>query len=283
LLFDFCSGFPAAFKDRLAEVTEEDRIHNGYGPRPLLDLTPADVEDWVAKHPGWKSNRAAVQAVRRAINYCVKDKKLIPHNPIRGVKVDPVGKRMTYFTPEVEEALCKWASPALGLAIRFGINAGTRPVCEFGSVERRHVQVDDKGNMVWHFPPGESKVRGKDRYVQVPRSLKPLVDEALKQHPTGKLFLDDQGRPWTEAAMKGKFRKLRDKLLREKVPIEKTDVMYTTRHTYAKRQLGGYWTGEPVSIEVLAGLMGNTPDVCWKHYGQWSVKYMEPLRRAVDY
>ena len=41
--------------------------------------------------------------------------------------------------------------------------------------------------------------------------------------------------------------------------------MYTCRHTFAKRILSGYWTGQPATIETLAGLMGNTPSVCWKH------------------
>jgi len=47
--------------------------------------------------------------------------------------------------------------------------------------------------------------------------------------------------------------------------------MYACRHTFAKRTLSGYYTGRPVTIEVLAGLMGNTPKVCWDHYAAWPI------------
>ena len=57
--------------------------------------------------------------------------------------------------------------------------------------------------------------------------------------------------------------------------------MYTCRHTFAKRTLSGYYTGQPVTIEVLAGLMGNTPKVCWEHYAQWADQYNDPLWAAL--
>lgn len=55
----------------------------------------------------------------------------------------------------------------------------------------------------------------------------------------------------------------------------------TCRHTFAKRTLSGYYTGKPVTIEVLAGLMGNTPKVCWDHYAAWADQYNDPLWEAL--
>lgn len=46
--------------------------------------------------------------------------------------------------------------------------------------------------------------------------------------------------------------------LRRKLELPADRCMYTCRHTFAKRTLAGYYTGKPVTIEVLAGLMGNT-------------------------
>ena len=57
--------------------------------------------------------------------------------------------------------------------------------------------------------------------------------------------------------------------------------MYTCRHTFAKRILGGYW-GKPVALEVLAGLMGNTRQVYWSHYGQWYDDYLDPPWDAIN-
>ena len=33
--------------------------------------------------------------------------------------------------------------------------------------------------------------------------------------------------------------------------------VYSCRHTFAKRTLGGFWTGKPATIEQVAGLLGN--------------------------
>ena len=55
--------------------------------------------------------------------------------------------------------------------------------------------------------------------------------------------------PWTSRTLNTVYAKLRRKLIREQVPIDKGDVMYTCRHTFAKRMLGGYWTGKPLTIE----------------------------------
>lgn len=57
--------------------------------------------------------------------------------------------------------------------------------------------------------------------------------------------------------------------------------LYSCRHTFAKHILSGHVTGKPSSIETLAGLMGNTPSVCWRHYAQWCDDYNEPLWAAV--
>jgi integrase len=241
-----------------------------------------DVEDWLAAHPRWKSTRAAVQAVRRAFNYCL-DQGVIISNPIKGVKAARAGRRVTYFTPEVEEAIYRFAKPALTTAIRVCIHTGARPMCEFGRVEAHHVQVDEKGNMVWWFSPHEAKVRGKPRVVRIPRCIVPLVEEAVRKYPTGKLFRDRRGLPWTARVLDASFARLRRELIRRKVPIDKSDVMYTCRHTYAKRMLAGYWTGKPLAIEFLAALMGNSPNVCWDHYAQWCDKYTEPLWESLTY
>jgi integrase len=282
LLFDFCSGFPPRFRERPDKATASDRIHPGYGNRLWNQLRKIDVEDWLAAHPRWKSTRVAVQAVSRAFNYCL-EQGVIRANPVKGLKATRPGKRVTYFTPEVEEALYRFASPELALAIKVCIHTGARPICEFGRVEARHVQVDEKGNMVWWFSAKEAKVKSKPRVVRIARCIVPLVEEAMKKHPTGKLFRDPRGKPWTIPTMHCAFTKVRRKLLREKVPIDKSDVMYTCRHTYAKRMLAGYWTGKPLTIEFLAALMGNSPKVCWEHYAQWCDKYTEPLWESLAY
>jgi len=159
----------------------------------------------------------AVQAVSRAFNYCL-EQGVITSNPVKGLKATRPGKRVTYFTSEVEETLYRFANPALALAIKVCIHTGARPICEFGRVEARHVQVDEKGNMVWWFSAKEAKVKSKPRVVRIARCIVPLVEEAMKKHPTGKLFRDPHGKPWTIQTMHCAFTKVWRKLMREKVP-----------------------------------------------------------------
>lgn len=283
-LFDFCTGYKASFKDCPEEAQAKDRTHAGYGKMAVADLTPHHVQAWLDAHPRWKATKPPVQAVLRALSWCL-EMKLIKTNPVPRLKVVASGQRIAYFSDEVEAALLKHASPALATAIRVQIRTGARPLIEFGSVEKRHVQVDASGVMSWYFPAKEAKGGEKERTVYVPPEIKPLVEEALRQHPTGPLFRDDDGNPWTAGdskRMKNDFKNLRNRLLRRKVPIDPTDVMYVCRHTFAKRMLGGYW-GVAVSLEVLAGLMGNTPEVCYKHYARWSKKFNEPLVKASGY
>ena len=281
-MFDFCSGLPARFDGRPEMAAGKKRIHDGYAKMLVRDLRPYHVKEWLNAHKGWKSTRTAVQAVRRMICYQIKDGRLTK-NPIRGVQSSPVQTRIAYFTDEVEAALYKHAPPALALAMRH--QHSYRGAAEHRAGQRRaaaRLHQCRRGNdLAIH----RQRVEGwqEAATVYIPPSIKPLVEEAMKAHPTGKLFRDVKGEAWTEKSLKDAFTNVKKKLLRRGVPIDPADRFYTCRHTFAKRMLGGYWSGVPATLEIVAGLMGNTRDVCWKYYGQWSADYVEPLVKAAGY
>ncbi|MGO8745072.1 MAG: tyrosine-type recombinase/integrase [Thermoguttaceae bacterium] len=281
-LWDFCTGFPAKYwgKEKEGEPPEKDRIHPGYGDMPALCLTRADVRAWVTAHKKWTTNRAPAAAVLRALNYAVKEVKLLASNPIRGFPLEKAGKRRTYFTAAVQQAMERCASAALALAVKVGIRTGCRPIIEYGSLEARHVEETPRGQL-WRFPKEEAKGRQKDRVIYVAEEIAQAVRQQIKIYPTGKLFRDDRGTPWTVISLGRAFRQLRDRLRKAGVEIDDHDVMYTARHTFAKRMLMGYW-GKQVSLEVLAGLMGNTPKICWEHYAHFVPSYVDPFWDAVN-
>lgn len=279
-LYDLCKGFPAKFRESDTKPTSKDRIHSGYGDKPLMELSKLDVERWIRAHPGWKAPRTALQAVRRMANYC-DENGLIESSPLRGLKVPKSGKRVAYIAPEVEEAIYQHARPALALAARVCILTGARPDIEFGSLEPRHVEETPQGQR-WVFPPEESKGRQKGRTIYAPPEIAEIVRKRIKrQSKRGKVFRNESGEAWNLRGMQTAFRRLKKRLLREGVEVEDPFVPYTCRHTYAKRMLGGYW-GKPVTLEVLAGLMGNTPKICWEHYAAWSEQYTEPFWQAIS-
>lgn len=278
-LFDFATGFPARFADCPEKATPKDRIHDGYGAKPVGELTIPDVEDWVSRHRGWTTNRAPVQAVRAAIMYAVKARR-ISANPIRGIRIDPPRERILYFTPDQEQAMYEHTKPAFRQALQVCVRTGARPIAEFGVLEARHVEETPQGQ-VWRFPPEQNKKRKGDRVIFVAPEIAEIVRQQMKEYPTGPLFRNSRGTPWKEATLKEGFKRLRERLKKKGIMLDPKATFYATRHTFAKRMLGGYW-GQATTLEILAGMMGNTPDVCYKYYSKWCEKYTDPMWAAVN-
>ena len=96
-LFDFCYGLPARFRTKdgkpkrltkaLREEAAKARIHRGYGRLPIDEVIPLHIDQWLNAHKRWKGcRRTRIQAVKRAINYCV-EKGLIPKNPLCPLRI----------------------------------------------------------------------------------------------------------------------------------------------------------------------------------------------------
>jgi integrase len=285
-LFDFCYGLPARFWDydigrKTPKATEADKIHNGYGRKRVGELIPMDVQQWLDKHPSWAkgTRRIAAQGLKRALNYAVAMGR-IERNPIRGFKVGTGGKRVTYFTDKMEEKLIEYGFPAFNLAVKVCIRTGARYGSEFAKLTARHVEETAKG-MVWKFSPEEAKTH-KPRTIFVANEIAEIVRPLMKKYPSGPLFRNARGKPWTIDALRRAFFRLKDRLVAHGITLDNDGCMYTCRHTFAKRTLGGYWTGKPCTIEQLAGLMGNTRQVCWDHYSKWCEAYTDPLWEAIN-
>ena len=143
ILFDFCTGLPEGMWQK--EADKSKRIHKGYGNLPVSKLIPLHVDQWLAAHPTWNgSRRTKIQAVKRAINYCV-DAGLLSRNPLKGYKAGKANVRRTYITPEQEAACYKFANPAIAQAIQVCIRTGARYGCEFTKLTKRHVEQSERG------------------------------------------------------------------------------------------------------------------------------------------
>jgi len=172
-LYDLCHGFSARFRDSAERPPAKDRIHPGYGGKPVAELTRLDVEKWVKAHTGQK-----------------------------------------------------------------------------------------------------------ERTIYVPEEIAEIVRGQLRRHK-GRVFRNEHGQAWTLDALESAFRRLKRRLQKKEVTPDEPLIPYTCRHTYAKRMLGGFW-GAPVTLEVLAGLMGNTPAICRHHYAKWSQQYTDPFWTAIQ-
>lgn len=149
-------------------------------------------------------------------------------------------------------------------------------------MEARHVEETAKGMRI-KYPPAEAKTN-KERVIYVAAEVADLIRERVKKHPTGRLFRNKSGRDWTSATLKRAFDLARKRANKQHGGelIDAKAVMYSARHTFAKRTLSGYYTGgKGCTIEALSKLMGNTPKICYEHYADWCEMYTEPLWAAL--
>jgi integrase len=124
-----------------------------------------------------------------------------------------------------------------------------------------------------------AKRTGKDRRIMLCDEMESMTRELMRTAPKGSgipLFRSTRGKPWKRT--NGVLRFLE---LKRRLGLPEDRCMYSCRHTFANRTLSGYYTGTPVTIEVLAGLMGNSARVCWEHYAQWADQYIGPLWSAL--
>jgi len=276
------------------------------GALAATDLKKKHVRDWVADHPNWKSDntkRDYMAMVVAAFNYAVKEDEVLDSNPISGLKKPAAFARVTYFREEeIQEVLDHYNRPPKKKAVSLSpsgqfftmlLQTGARPFSELAKVTADHIHETDKGMVIrmkagtdehGNYRHKAAKKTGKDRTIYLFEEAEAVIKTLMLAFPRGSgvpLFRTPRGKSWKRCNGVQSFCVLKRKLGWDQDPEKKSLSLYTCRHTFAKRVLSGYWTGEPASIETLAGLMGNTPKVCWDHYARWCDDYNEPLWAAV--
>jgi hypothetical protein len=287
-LWDFCSGFPAKFRQKEgkpapAKPKVSDRIHKGYGNLPISQLLPVHVDRWLNSHKGWKTGkRTRIQAVKRAMSYGVKSGLISdpPGNPLKGYKVPRAIPRVTYISPEQELAVYQVVKPAFKIALKVCIRTGVRPGSEFAKLTAKHVKEDGE-RMQWVFRVRDHKTghqTGRQRIVWItdPEIIQ-ITRQQIAEHPQGELFRNTKGDPWHRKSLESNFHRAKVRLQKKGIELDDDAVMYSCRHTYAKRVLQGHWTGKPTGIENLARLMGTSSQVCRDHYLTWTTEYEQVL------
>ena len=246
------------------------------------------LRTWIQRHTTWNHNsqRNVIGSVKAAFNFCCNFDDL-DANPLTGYEKPTATARVTSFSPEEEQAIYKNANAAHGQFIKACILTGARPYSELAKVTADHVVETPQG--VYYLLKAwttdgkhghkTAKKTGKDRRIMLCDEMEVITRRLMLTAPKGSgvpLFRTARDRAWKRCNGVRLFLELKKKL---KLPDDRCT--YTCRHTFAKRTLSGYYTGKLVTIEVLAGLMGNTPAVCWRHYAQWADQYNDPLWEAL--
>ncbi len=212
---------------------------------------------------GWGdgNTRIFLTGVQAALNWAVKS-GLIPTNPLRGVEMPQPRSRSreALVTPEQHRKLLELASPRLRPVIVCLENSGARPG-ELTAATAKDWD-DALGALVYHADTtrredefGHKTSREKDRIIVFTGEALEIMRGLVAAHPTGPLFRNRTGRPWTPTTIWERFKKLREQVGNPHL------TPYSYRHTIATGLLKA---GR--SIDLVAALLGNTPNIIRHHY-----------------
>lgn len=253
------------------------------GALPLSQLKKGHIQDWIDRHPGWKSpasRRSALTIVQAAFNQTANNHGL--SNPLIGLKKPQAQPRLHSLNQEEEQTLYEATDEPFRDFLFAALHTGLRPFCELARLTADDV-VETQRGLMWRVYSSKTK---KTRKIPVRPEVAQLTRKRMETAPRGSglpLFRNSQGKPWKKVTGVVRFLMLRRKLGWDKDPVRRKYSCYSCRHTFAHRMLSGFWNGGVgCSIETLAELIGDTPKVAFDHYGrEWGQHYQDPLWAAL--
>jgi integrase len=248
--------------ERYAEFIQDFINFDGIGRMGVRQLSSSNVTTRLAARPSWgpTTKRNAITALQRGFNWACKNAGLnkLGGNPIKGMEKPEAKTRTEIITPsEFETLLAAIKDQAFRDLLIVSYDSGARPF-EVKQLERRHLQLDRKRAII---PKEEAKGRRHPRTIYFPtdRSMA-IMQRLIQEHPTGKLFLNRRGNPWTGMAVKNRFEDL-DHVLGRRI------TQYTLRHAWITRKLVA-----GVDSHVVAALAGHRDtkmiDTTYSHVAQ---------------
>lgn len=180
----------------------------------MAQLKPFHVQQWIDGNPSWKTGkRGAIIAVQRAFNWAVR-MGLIAANPVRTLEKPKAGRRERVISAEQYETILSLVrDEEFRDLLTVCWETGCRPQ-EALSVEASHVNVAEG---CWAFPVDESKGKERQRIVYLSDKALAITKRLMARHPSGPLFLNTDGKPWSASALNCRFARLRLALGRKKL------------------------------------------------------------------
>ena len=181
----------------------------------VTDLRPHHLQTWVDSHPGWApgNKRNACRAIQRAMNWAVKQ-GYIDRSPIAGFEKPPQGRREQIVTQaEFDPILAITQDREFRDLVITTWETGARPQ-ETLVVEARHV---DLKHARWVFPASETKTKRLPRVIYLSKKAPDVTERLVLTYPTGPLFRNTRGKPWTADAVSCRFTTIESVLVQRNV------------------------------------------------------------------
>ena len=225
----------------------------------VKDLRPHHVEDWIASKPGIKaagSKRLYKAMILAVLNWGASHKvRMIASNPLKGRIELPEGKSRGgdavwppgLFQQVVENTNDRFADLLKALAW-----TGARP-STIQKVEARHYRPALRLWDVEDLYKGRTSKRKYVKRIWLPAEMIPIVERLNKEHPTGPIFRNTLGRPYSGDVTTYLFFQLRTRLKKRGIEVPDGVTMYGLRHTFATR----FIVQHPDKLEYLREILGH--------------------------
>jgi integrase len=214
-----------------------------------------------------------IRTAKTALKWA-EDEGHIDRSPVRKVKLPTPRSRDVYLTPEQWDKLYNKVAkaPDGGCLLDFITvlhDTGCRPQ-EARRAEARHF---DREGRCWVFPAEESKGKRDPRVVRLTDRAFEICQRLVLKNPTGPMFRNRKGNPWTRYSLHCRFYRLAEKLGFHVCS-------YSIRHTFATDAII-----RGVDLVSIAMLMGHTDlkmlSRVYQHVQKRSDHLQAALRKAV--
>jgi integrase len=175
------------------------------------------VDDFLKTNPAWSSGtkHGMARAIMRAMRWA-KRKGYVDLNPIADYEKPRPGKRKVVIAPaDFEKMLALAGCQEFRDLLLVTWETACRPQ-ESLIVEARHVDLE---NDRWVFPADEAKGEQWPRVIYLTDIALDITRRLMLRHPSGPLFRNSEGVPWTTDAVNCAFIRLQTRLGAEKLKM----------------------------------------------------------------
>jgi site-specific recombinase XerD len=234
----------------------------------VTSISESAIYEWINEHE-WKPSTAKVRvAIAKSMFAYAIRLGVIDRSPMESVRCGRSVPRTLIMSHEQVEKLVAYVKDKATLDLievlrRTGMRPSEAYRLEAGMIDRKRWVAVMRGKT--------TRATGKQRVIYFPTSLHAMLSDLMGRRPTGKLLLNQAGRPWSDRGASNRLRALRKRL---GFGPECTPESF--RHLWITDALD-----LGVDIAKVAELSGNSPGIIAKHYSKLSQRE-DSLRQAVE-